>query len=94
MCASLNETTKHIVDAKFLTRMKESAFLINTSREELVDQEMLFEWGLLASNNMQSFYFIKLKPKPIPNKNKTKQKIQKLCSPPNKRLNLVFSELS
>ena len=43
MCASLNESTKHIIDSTFLTNMKESAFLINTSRGGLVDHEALVE---------------------------------------------------
>ena len=43
VCASLNESTKHIVDEKFLINMKPSGFLINTSRGGLVDQEALVE---------------------------------------------------
>ena len=43
VCASLNDSTKHIVNAEFLANMKKSAFLINTSRGGLVDQEALVE---------------------------------------------------
>lgn len=35
--------TKHLVDAAFLDRMKQGAFLINTSRGELVDESALYE---------------------------------------------------
>ena len=37
----LTEETKHIIDAKALKRMKETAFLINTARGALVDEKAL-----------------------------------------------------
>ena len=43
VCASLNETTKHIVNRDFLKKMKKSGYLINISRGALVDQEALVE---------------------------------------------------
>ena len=43
VCASLNESTKHIINKKFLNNMKQSGFLINTSRGGLVDQDALIE---------------------------------------------------
>ena len=43
VCASLNESTKHIVNRDFLKKMKNSGYLINISRGALVDQEALVE---------------------------------------------------
>ena len=39
--ASLNDSTKNIVDTEFLAKMKPSSFLINISRGGLVDQDAL-----------------------------------------------------
>ena len=39
--ASLNDSTKTIVDAEFLAKMKPSSFLINISRGGLLDQDAL-----------------------------------------------------
>jgi glyoxylate reductase len=41
----LTEDTKHLIDKKALTRMKRSAYLINTSRGPVVDEEAL-AWAL------------------------------------------------
>jgi glyoxylate reductase len=41
----LNPETKHLIDKKALTRMKRSAYLINTSRGPIVDEEAL-AWAL------------------------------------------------
>src|SRR5262245_43750096 len=41
----LNAETKHLIDKKALTRMKRSAYLINTSRGPVVDEEAL-AWAL------------------------------------------------
>ena len=43
VCASLNDSTKNIIDKRFLSNMKKTGFLINTSRGGLVDQEALVE---------------------------------------------------
>ena len=43
VCASLNDSTKNIIDKSFLSNMKKTGFLINTSRGGLVDQEALVE---------------------------------------------------
>ena len=39
--ASLNESTRHIVNAEFLARMRTSSYLVNVARGGLVDQEAL-----------------------------------------------------
>jgi D-3-phosphoglycerate dehydrogenase len=39
----LNETSRHLVDAEVLSRMKDDAILINTSRGPVVDEEALVD---------------------------------------------------
>ena len=39
----LVESTHHLVDASFIARMKDSAFLINTSRGKVIDETALVE---------------------------------------------------
>lgn len=39
----LNESTRHMVDRRFLSRMKEGSILINTARGDVVDHEALVE---------------------------------------------------
>jgi len=39
----LTDDTRHLVDRRALTRMKPSAFLINTSRGGLIDEQALYE---------------------------------------------------
>ena len=41
MHVPLTKLTRHMVDQDFLERMKQTAFLINTSRGDVVDQEAL-----------------------------------------------------
>jgi glyoxylate reductase len=41
----LNEDTRHLIDRRALTRMKRSAYLVNTSRGPVVDEEAL-AWAL------------------------------------------------
>ena len=41
--ASLNESSKHIVNANFLAKMKKTSYLVNVSRGGLVDQEALLD---------------------------------------------------
>jgi phosphoglycerate dehydrogenase-like enzyme len=41
VAAALNESTHHMIDQKFFDAMKPSAFLVNTSRGELVDPQAL-----------------------------------------------------
>ena len=41
--ASLNESTKHIVNENFLAKMKKTSYLVNVSRGGLVDQEALLD---------------------------------------------------
>jgi glyoxylate reductase len=41
----LSPETKHLIDKKALTRMKRSAYLINTSRGPVIDEEAL-AWAL------------------------------------------------
>ena len=43
VCASLNDTTKHMINKEFLDNMKDSAILINTARGGLVDQDTLVD---------------------------------------------------
>jgi len=64
VCASLNETTKNIVDDKFLKRMKTSSFLINTSRGGLVNQEALVE--VLTRGGIRGAGLDVMTPEPLP----------------------------
>jgi len=41
----LNDETRHLIDQKAFTRMKRSAYLINTSRGPVIDEEAL-GWAL------------------------------------------------
>jgi glyoxylate reductase len=41
----LNDDTRHLIDRKALTRMKRTAYLVNTSRGPVVDEEAL-AWAL------------------------------------------------
>ncbi|MBC7189107.1 hypothetical protein H5U35_02675, partial [Candidatus Aerophobetes bacterium] len=41
--APLTEQTRHMVNRETISLMKKSAFLINTARGELIDEEALFE---------------------------------------------------
>ena len=41
--ASLNESTKNIVNENFLAKMKKTSYLVNVSRGGLVDQEALLD---------------------------------------------------
>ena len=57
--ASLNESTKHIVNRDFLKKMKNSGYLINISRGALVDQEALVE--ALNEGEIRGMYNISTK---------------------------------
>jgi D-3-phosphoglycerate dehydrogenase len=50
--------TKHMINASFLSKMKEGSYLINTARGELVDEDALFEairLGHLAGAALDAF---------------------------------------
>jgi len=64
VCASLNESTKHIINKQFLNNMKQSAFLINTSRGGLVDQDALIE--ALETGRIRGAGLDVMTPEPLP----------------------------
>jgi glyoxylate reductase len=60
----LTEQTQHLIDAKALRAMKPTAYLINTSRGEVVDQEALVEAlkdGVIAGAGLDV-----MTPEPLP----------------------------
>ena len=55
--APVNDETRYIVDASFLEKMKDTAYLINTSRGELVDSKALIaalESGSIAGAGLDT----------------------------------------
>ena len=47
LACSVNDSTRGMVDREFLARMKPTAFLVNTSRGELVDNMAVLIWAEL-----------------------------------------------
>lgn len=43
ICAAATPETRHLVDRKFLSRMREGAFLVNTARGSLVNEDDLYD---------------------------------------------------
>jgi len=64
VCASLNDSSEHIVDKQFLDNMKESSYLINTARGGLVDQEALVE--ALRTGRIRGAGLDVMTPEPLP----------------------------
>lgn len=60
----LNESTRHLVNADFLSRMKPNAVFVNTSRGPVVDQAALFE--ALKSRQIFSAALDVTDPEPLP----------------------------
>jgi len=60
----VTDETRNLVDARFLTRMKPSSYLINTARGEIVDQQALADAlvkGTIAGAGLDT-----LSPEPVP----------------------------
>jgi glyoxylate reductase len=62
--APLTTETRHLIDAKALTKMKQSAVLINTSRGPVVDHDALYE--ALKSGQIFSAALDVTDPEPLP----------------------------
>ncbi|MBI3167371.1 MAG: D-glycerate dehydrogenase [Chloroflexi bacterium] len=60
----LNQATRHIVNADFLSKMKRNAILINTSRGPVVDQDDLYQ--ALKSNQIFAAALDVTDPEPLP----------------------------
>lgn len=61
------EDTRHIVNGAFLSKMKKSAYLINTSRGDLVDNEALF--NALVENRIAGAGLDVIHPEPVERNN-------------------------
>lgn len=64
VCCGLTPETKHIIDAKALNLMKNTAILINTSRGGCVDQDALYE--ALKSRRIGAAGLDVMTPEPLP----------------------------
>jgi len=64
VCASLNDTTKHMINKEFLDNMKDSAILINTARGGLVDQDALVD--ALRNGKIKGAGLDVMTPEPLP----------------------------
>ena len=63
----LSDNTKHLVNAKFLARMKPNAILVNTSRGGVLDQAALYE--ALKSHRIFAAALDVTDPEPLPKDN-------------------------
>ena len=64
VCASLNPSTVNIVNAAFLAKMRPSAYLVNTARGGLVDQEALV--AALTAGRLRGAALDVMTPEPLP----------------------------
>jgi len=64
VCASLSESTYHIINKEFISKMKPSAYLVNTSRGDLVNQIDLIE--ALQSKTIRGAGLDVMTPEPLP----------------------------
>jgi lactate dehydrogenase-like 2-hydroxyacid dehydrogenase len=60
----LNDSTRHMVNADFLSKMKRNAILVNTSRGGVVDQDALYQ--ALKSNQIFAAALDVTDPEPLP----------------------------
>ncbi len=60
----LSQTTRHLVNAEFLSKMKPTAILVNTSRGGMVDQSALYE--ALKSKQISAAALDVTDPEPLP----------------------------
>ncbi len=60
----LSQTTRHLVNAEFLSKMKPTAILVNTSRGGMVDQSALYE--ALKSKRISAAALDVTDPEPLP----------------------------
>ena len=64
LAASLNATTRHLIDAAALRRMKKGAFLVNVARGEVVDQAALI--AALEAGTLGGAILDVTTPEPLP----------------------------